>query len=98
MHSIFCLQLTPSRYICTIKQKKSYQPDDLPIYVFVAGVEGSGHHALETVWELLGYISNLSKYVYNSSIEILIIRNFMYIPEFIARINTVIPWINIRIT
>lgn len=25
----------------------------LPIYVFVAGVEGAGHHALETVWRAL---------------------------------------------
>jgi hypothetical protein len=28
-------------------------PPDLPVFVFVAGVEGAGHHALVSVWETL---------------------------------------------
>lgn len=42
---------------------------ELPIYLFVAGVEGAGHHALETVWQSLKQFYDLHVVTYNPGLH-----------------------------
>jgi hypothetical protein len=44
-------------------------PGPLPIYVVVVGVEGAGHHALETVWHGLEKYYNLYFMGYNAGVH-----------------------------
>ena len=44
-------------------------PGPLPIYVAVIGVEGAGHHALETVWHGLEKFYNLHFMGYNAGVH-----------------------------
>ena len=52
-----------------MSRRKDKSTKRLPTYLFVCGIEGAGHHALETVWEELGHYLDFKLVTFNPGLH-----------------------------